>query len=192
MLILDDKCTVPLGESDLPQSTGVRSHKRSLGLARTTNVSLGLYFYIAGVVSSVCMIIDVLENYRDSFHNGNVHVRLNDKVFQLSSALRHTVATMKIIREYKSVDDVKYAYPIQLEYFERGPQHNTTYWTVTITHDMKLSMLYLDLLVAANTTPSQCYANMAKRGMLLLNKTILLLDLKCLNNMRGRCKVYHP
>ena len=39
MLSLDDKCIVPLGEPDLPQSTGVRPHHRSLGLLATPRVS---------------------------------------------------------------------------------------------------------------------------------------------------------
>ena len=52
------------------------------------------------------------------------------KVFQASTALRHTVETVKIVMENKSSDGVNSDYPIQLEYTDGGPDHSTTFWTV--------------------------------------------------------------
>ena len=89
-------------------------------------------------------------------------------MFQASTALRHIAETVKIVRENKSSD-----YPIQLEYTDSVPDHNTTFWTVKIAHVLKFDMLDLDLLVAARTVPAQSYANMAKRSISLLNLALL-------------------
>ena len=98
MLSLDDKCTIPLGEPELPQSTGVRPHHRSLGLIGTANVSLDHDFHTAGVVPPECVLVNILDNSRDSFYGGTIHVTVKDKVFQPSTTLRHTVEIVKIIR----------------------------------------------------------------------------------------------
>ena len=169
MLSLDDKCTVPLGEPELPQSTGVRPHHRSLGLLATPSISLDHDFHVARVVPSACVLVDIPGNSRDSFYDGTVHVTVKDKVFQPSTALRHTVETVKIIRKCRSPDDVNSGYPVLLEYTDGGPDHSTTFWTVKIGQVMKFIMLDLDLLVAARTTPSHSYVNMAERSMSLLN-----------------------
>ena len=94
-------------------------------------------FHIAGAVPSVCVIIDIPKDSKDSFHDGKVHVTVMDKVFQVSTALRHTVETVKIVRENKSSDGVSSDYPIQLEYIDCGPDHNTTFWTVKIAYVLK-------------------------------------------------------
>ena len=116
MFSLDDKCTSPLGEPGPPQSTAVKSHNSSLGVVGSTNVSLNNSFHIVGVVPSVCMVICVPENYRSSYHTGNDNVTVKDKVFQPSTAMRPTEQTVKIIRKYKSVDDVNstLSYPVEI------------------------------------------------------------------------------
>ena len=169
MLGLDDKCCVPIGEPGQRQSSGVRAQQRSLRLVSVANMALDHNFHIAGAVPSVCVIIDIHKDSKDSFHGGKVHVTVKDKVFQASTILRHTVETVKIVRENKSFDGVNSDYPIQLEYNDGGPDHITTFWTVKIAYVLKFVMLYLDLLVAARTTPAQRYANMAERSMSLLN-----------------------
>ena len=89
---------VPHGQPDLPQATGVRALNRSFELVGTSNVSLDHHFHVAGVVPSVCILVDNLKNNSHSSHNGIIHVVVKDKIFQPSSALRHTVETVKIIR----------------------------------------------------------------------------------------------
>ena len=169
MLSLDDKCCVPIGEPGQPQSSGVRAKQRSLRLVSVANMALDHDFHIVGAVPSVCVIVVIPEDSEDSFHDGKVHVTVKDKVFQASIALRYTVETVKIVRENKFSDGVNSDYPIQLEYTNGGPDHNTTFWTVKISHVLKFIMLDLDLLVAARMAPAQSYANMAERSMSLLN-----------------------
>ena len=181
MLSMDDKCCVPVGEPGQPQSNGVRPQQRSLRLVSVANMTLDHDFHIAGAVPSVWVIIDISKDSKDSFHEGKVYVTVKDKVFQTSTVLRHTVETVKVVREDKSSDGVNSDYPIQQEYTDGGPDHNTTFWTVKIAHVLKFVMLDLDLLVAARTAPAQSYANMAERSMSPLNlalQTVLLLDLK--------------
>ena len=132
MIGLDDKCSVPLGEPNLPQSTGVRGQNRSPGLVGTSNFSLDYDFHVAGVVLSVCVIVDIPKNSRDSFHDGIIHVTVKDKVSQSSSALRHTVETVQIIRACRSPDDANSGNPVQLEYTDGSPDHSSTFWTVKI------------------------------------------------------------
>ena len=137
MLSFNDKCCVPIGEPGQPQSSGVRAQQRSLRLVSVANMALDHDFHIASAVPSVCVIIDIPKDSKDSFHGGKVHVTVKDKVFQASSALRHTVETVKVVRENKSSDGVNSDYPIQLEYIDGNPDHNTTFWTVKIAHVLK-------------------------------------------------------
>ena len=146
MLSSDHKCSVPLGKPDLPQSTGVRAQNRSHGLAGTSNVSLDHDFHVAGVVPSVCVLVDIPGNSRASFHDGNIDVAC------------------------RSPDDVNSGYPVQLENTGGSPDYNTTFWTVKTAHVMKLTML--DLLVGARTAPSHNYVSMAERSMSLLNLSL--------------------
>ena len=108
----------------------LRAQQRSLRLVSIANMALDHDFHIAGAVPSVCVIIGITKDSKDSFHNGMVHVTVKDKVFQASTALRHTVETVKIVRENKSSDGVNSDYPIQLEYTDGGPDHITIFWTV--------------------------------------------------------------
>ena len=82
MLSLDDKCCVPIGQPGQPQSSGVRAQQRSLRLVSVGNMALDHDFHIAGAVPSVCVIIDIPKDSKDSFHDGKVHVTVNDKVFK--------------------------------------------------------------------------------------------------------------
>ena len=87
-------------------------------------MSLDHDFHVAGVVPSVCILVDKLKNSRHSSHDGIIHVTVKDKVFQPSSALRHTVETVKIIRACRSPVDVNSGYHVQLEYTDGGPDYN--------------------------------------------------------------------
>ena len=72
ILSLDGKCCVPIGEPGQPQSSVVRAQQRSLRLVSVANMALDHDFQIAGAVPSVCVIIDIPEDSKDSFHDGNV------------------------------------------------------------------------------------------------------------------------
>ena len=92
MLSLDNRCCVPIEEPGQPQSSEVRAQQRSLRLVSVANMVFDPDFHIAGAVPSVCVILHKLKDSKDSFHDGKVHVTVEDKLFQTSTALKHTVA----------------------------------------------------------------------------------------------------
>ena len=67
-------CCVLIGEPGQPQSSGVRAQQRSLRLVCVANMAMDHDFHIAGAMPTVCMIIDIPEDNKDSFHDGKVHV----------------------------------------------------------------------------------------------------------------------
>ena len=123
MLSLDDKCCVPIGEPGQ--------------LVSVANMALDHDFHTTGAVPSVCVITDMPKDSKDSFHDGKVHVIVKDKVFQASTALRHTVETVKIVKGNKASDGVNSHYPLQLAYTDGGLYHITTFWTVKNAHVLK-------------------------------------------------------
>ena len=57
----------------------LRVQQRSLRLVSVANMALDHDFHIAGAVPSVCVIIDIPKDSKDSFHDGKVHVTVKDK-----------------------------------------------------------------------------------------------------------------
>ncbi|WAR02681.1 hypothetical protein MAR_009239 [Mya arenaria] len=43
-------------------------------------------YHLAGIVSSVCLNVDIPESPRDLFYKGTIHVTIKDKVFQPSKS----------------------------------------------------------------------------------------------------------
>ena len=83
MVSLDDKCCVPIGEPDLPQSTGVRQHNRSLGLLGVPKVALDHDFHTAGAVPSVCFLIDILKIAKIHFMMVHYMLQWRTRYFKL-------------------------------------------------------------------------------------------------------------
>lgn len=54
-------------------------------------------FYVVGIVLSVCFVVDVLENFKDSFYNGIVYVIVKEKVFELLFFLRYSIEIIFIV-----------------------------------------------------------------------------------------------
>lgn len=169
VLFVDDKAIIPIGEPELPVSTGVRPHNKSLAVEGTAHRALDHDYHKCGAVASVILDADIPENSRDSFHHGTVHVSLKDKVFQPSSPARHTAENVHILRAEHADDDVTLNQPILFVYSDGGPDHRTTYKSVQLCLVAMFVALDLDLLVAARTAPNQSYANPAERVMATLN-----------------------
>lgn len=60
-------------------STGVRAHHGGLVSDPRQNLALDHDFHVAGIVPSVCFVVDVPENSKDSFYNGTVHVTVKKR-----------------------------------------------------------------------------------------------------------------
>lgn len=119
---LDDKAIVPVGDPGLHTSTGVRAHHRGLTVMGQRGW-LRLYhdYHVAGLVPSVCFVIDIPSHPRDSWYNGHVHVTVKDKVLQVFSPKRHAIETVKILHRCVSNDDVNLSSPILFVYSDGGP-----------------------------------------------------------------------
>jgi hypothetical protein len=72
-----------------PVSTGARPHHGFLVSDPKNNIALDYDFHVAGIVSSVCFIIDVPENSKDSFYSGTVHVTVKENVHIVITATQY-------------------------------------------------------------------------------------------------------
>jgi hypothetical protein len=123
----DDKAIMPVGEPGQPGLTGARPRNGGIDLDPKNNIALDHDLHVAGIVPSVCLIIDVPENSKDSFYSGKVHVTIKEKLFEPSSPLQHSAETVSIVRKHLSSNDVDMEKPILLRITYVGPDHRTKY-----------------------------------------------------------------
>lgn len=166
---LDDKAVVPVGEPGHPVSTGVRAHHGGIVSESAQIVALDHDFHVAGIIPSVCFMIEIPRSPSDSFYNGTIHITVKDKVFQPSSPLRHATENMATIREHYSDDDVNLNKPILIRYTDGGPDHRTTYTSVKLATLIEFIAYDLDMVICVRTAPCGSYINPAERCMSVLN-----------------------
>ncbi|XP_060585359.1 uncharacterized protein LOC132741240 isoform X2 [Ruditapes philippinarum] len=170
MQCLDDKAIIPVGEPGKPTAACSRSHNR--GLVAGTNpqlLSLDHDYNICGLVPSVYLDVIIPSQVTETFHRGDVHITVKDKIFEASSPLRHGTESLKIVRETRSQDGVHSDCPIIIRYTDGGPDHRTTYASVQFAAILEFIALDLDMFIACRTAPNQSYNNPAERVMSLLN-----------------------
>lgn len=176
-ICVDDKAVVPIGEPGKPVST-VRAHHRSLVPQNVTLAALDHDFHVHGAVPSVLFRVEIPENSSDSFYEGTIPVTLKDKLFQPSSAVRHTTEITSILRSVISMDGISLTTPILFLYSDGGPYHRSTYWSVQLAYILLFISLDLDLLVTARKAPSHSYYNPAERCMSILNLALQNVSLE--------------
>ena len=157
----DDKAIIPVGPPFVPISATQRHHNRSLGCGEASDHD----FHVTGLVPSVIFEIEIPDDPQDTFYKGQPHVLLKDKIFEPSSALRHSAETVKVLRGQDRLS-VK---PVLVQYTDGGPDHRTTYQSVQMAQVATFVTLDLDMLVSARTAPHQSYTNPAERIMSDLN-----------------------
>lgn len=84
-------------------------------------------FYVVGIVLSVCFVVDVLENFKDSFYNGIVYVIVKEKVFELLFFLRYSIEIIFIVWKYFLYNDVDMEKFILLRIIDGGFDYRITY-----------------------------------------------------------------
>lgn len=84
-------------------------------------------FYVVGIVLSVCFVVDVLENFKDSFYNGIVYVIVKEKVFELLFFLRYSIEIIFIVRKYFLYNDVDMEKFILLRIIDGGFDYRIIY-----------------------------------------------------------------
>ncbi|WAR07374.1 hypothetical protein MAR_017332 [Mya arenaria] len=171
---LDDMAIIPVGEPSHAVSTGVRIHHGGLVSASGQTIAMDHDFHIAGVIPSVCFVIDIPPSANDSFYNGLVNVTV--KVFEASSPLRHSAENIALVRKQLSKDDVNMEKSILIRYSDGGP--GVTYRSVQICSLVEFIALDLDFIVCARTAPSMSYLNPAERTMSVLYLALQNVALK--------------
>ena len=167
-LSVDDKATVPVGEPDCPISTGVRGHNQSLvPLNGPTLLALDHDFHVHGIVPSVAFFVDIPENPKDSFFNGQAFVTNKYKVTEPSSPLRHATETCYLIQTHDN--GASSSKPILVIVSDGGPDHRVTYGSVKVSAIALFRALDLDMLICLRTCPYQSWQNIAERIMSTLN-----------------------
>lgn len=84
-------------------------------------------FYVVGIVLSVCFVVDVLENFKDSFYNGIVYVIVKEKVFELLFFLRYSIEIIFIVWKYFLYNDVDMEKFILLRIIDGGFDYSIMY-----------------------------------------------------------------
>ena len=130
---VDDKAIVPIGEPDLPISTGMRGHNLSIvPLQGPGPVALDHDFHVHGVVPSVSFFVDIPQSSADSFYRGKPFVCCKDKVTQPSSPLRHSTELCSIVRKNFSRDGHTADNPVLIIVSDGGPDHRITYLSAKV------------------------------------------------------------
>lgn len=112
MICVDDKAVVPIGEPELPMSTGVRPRNKSLVPVGSALVAADHDFHVAGAIPSVLFHVCIPNDSKDSFHKGQIHVTLKDNVFQPSCPMKHSAENAQILREINTNDGLDLGSPI--------------------------------------------------------------------------------
>lgn len=178
---LDDKAIIPIGEPDLPVSTGVRAHNRSLAPVSASAPQLSALdhdFHVCGAIPSVAFESTIPSDASETFFQGTVHVTLKAKVFSPSHALRHGTEMVSLIRENYSADGVNADTPIIINQTDGGPDHRTTFGSVQLASIAQLILLDIDIFVTCHTAPMGSWANLAERANSIIN---LALQNVCLD-----------
>ena len=160
---------MPVGEPNIPITTGVRSHNRVLAPVDVALSSTDHDFHIAGLVPSVALNCNIPSNHTDSFFSGKAHVITKDKVFQASNPFRHAAELYEILCEYHLNDDLQLDRPVLAFLTDRGPDHRPTFETVKVALVALFISLNIDMLVALRTAPNNSWMNPAERVMSVLN-----------------------
>lgn len=169
MVCLDDKAVVPVGEPGFPVSTGVRPHNRVLAPVDGAELVAGDHdYHISGLVPSVAFILEIPEDSRESFFQGQGCVTTKDKIFQPSNPLRHATELMNIMSSLDTPEQDE-GKSVLIVFTDGGPDHRVTYDTVKLSLLSIFMEMDLDMLIALRTAPNNSWVNPAERLMSILN-----------------------
>ena len=161
LLCCDDKAKVPIGDPGVNVSTGVRG-KKSIAPIGTTLGALDHDMTKASLTPSVYFKVDVPDSIDQSFYRGKIYITLNDSVFETSSPVRHSAATIDLLNG----DGVP---KVLLKYTDGGTDQRNTLESVKLANIIAFKQLDLDMLIHVRCAPGQSWVNPAERCMSVLN-----------------------
>ena len=88
---MDNKATVPVGESTNAISMNVRSHNKSLGSKILPLCALDHDWKLGGLVPSVSLICEIPETKKETFFSGIPYATTKENFFEPSDCYRHGI-----------------------------------------------------------------------------------------------------
>ena len=168
---LDDKHRIKIGEPGRPNAAVERGKRVLVGRNETFEVS-DHDFCKFSVIPSVSFVLDIPEEFDQSWYRGTVHIGYKDAVFEPSSALRHVAELCSVLKK-------ETIQPVLFIYTDGGPDHRLTFFSVQLSLIALYQKLNLDLLIAGRTAPCHSWRNPVERIMSIVN-----LGLQCVGMMR--------
>ena len=153
LVSMDDKHKVKVGEPGCPLAAVEGGRQVLVGLDTVFQVA-GHDFSRFTLTPSVTFAIDMPNSIDDSFYEGQVHVGLEDSVFEASSPLRHATEQGKIL-------DGKEKTEILTIYSDGGPDHRLNFLSVQLSFISLFLKHDLDALIVVRTPPDHSWKNPA-------------------------------
>ena len=95
---LDDKHQIKLGEPGRPNAAVERGKRVLVGRNETIEVS-DHDFCKFSIVPSVSFVLDIPEEFDQSWYRGTVHIGYKDAVLERSSALCHVIELCSVLQK---------------------------------------------------------------------------------------------
>ena len=111
--------------------------------------------------SSVTLVPAIPDQPTEALYQGQVNVCSKDSVFQSSSALRHAAESSPVVKKAEA--------PILVNLADGRPDLNVRHGQTQLALAPSFVQHNLDMVVAVNTWPSNCWANPPERIMSILN-----------------------
>lgn len=146
---IDDKHKIAVGDADgYPLETGVRPHGR--GITTTTgDINTGDHnFPKCSLTPSGALVIDIPDNIDESFYSGTLFLGLKDTALEASSAERHAVELVQVIRSRGPVS------PMLFITSDGGPDCNITHPRTKLVYILLFFALDLDVLIVCRPAPN--------------------------------------
>ena len=173
-MCMDDKHRIKVGEPKYPVAATDRGRRVLVGSGETFEVA-DHDFTKFGIIPSVNFVVDIPEDVKECWYDGQVFVGMKEAVFEPSSPHRHMTELVHLLNSQPSIPNK----PLLFIYSDGGPDHRLTYLSVQLSLISVFLKLDLDFLCAARTAPYHSWRNPAERIMSIIN-----LGLQCVGIMR--------
>lgn len=125
---MDDKHQIKVGEPKYPVAATDRGRRVLVGSGETFEVA-DHDFTKFGIIPSVTFVVDIPEDVKDSWYDGQVFVGMKEALFEPSSPHRHMTELVHLLKSQLSIPDK----PLLFIYSDGGPDHRLTYLSVQLS-----------------------------------------------------------
>ncbi|KAK3244354.1 hypothetical protein CYMTET_46028 [Cymbomonas tetramitiformis] len=161
----DDKCKIDLGDPGQPLETGTRN-KKCIASSKTEVMALDHNWHADSITPSVWQLVDIPQDFEDSWYPGDVFVGLKDAALQPSTPFRHATELWHLLDEAQGPFDIP---PIGVSYSDGGGDRNNTKYAVQASWLAIFIQGDFDRLIVMRTVPGHSIDNNVERVMAVLN-----------------------